>query len=68
MIVLFVVTDTMEETNVLNDIGTSRNPVLNWEVPTLGIGGHALPPFPTLAIDLGESDELVEEPADKTRT
>ncbi|MCJ8749208.1 hypothetical protein PDJAM_G00173750 [Pangasius djambal] len=61
-------TDVMQETNDLNDIVTSRDPELNWDVPTLGISGHALPPFPTLGIDLGESDELVEEPADKTQS
>lgn len=57
----------MQETNDLNDIVTSRDPVVNWDVPTLGISGRALRPFPTLGVELGESDELVEEPADKTR-
>lgn len=40
--------------------------MLNWDVATLGISGRARPPFPTLGIDLGESHELVEEPADQT--
>lgn len=58
----------MEETNDLNDFVTPRDPVLNRDVPTLGVSGRALPPFPNQVTEPGESHELVDEPADKTRT
>lgn len=62
--ILFVHPDVLEETNDLNAIVTPRYPVLQWKVPKLGSTGNARPPFPTLGLELGESDDLVEEPAD----
>lgn len=51
-----------------NEIVTSRDSAHDWDVLTLGISGNSLTPFPTLGVELGESDELVEESADKTHT
>ncbi|GAA6091912.1 ABC transporter F family member 4 isoform X1 [Tachysurus ichikawai] len=57
--------DIMHETN---EIVTSMDSEQDWNVPTLGINGNPLTPSPTVGVELGENDELMDIPADKTQS
>ncbi|KAL7855744.1 hypothetical protein AOLI_G00193480 [Acnodon oligacanthus] len=63
--------DVTQEINYMNDIVTSKDPLLgpvetHQEAPTPG--NIALPPLPTQTQELGDIDVLVEKPADNTQS
>lgn len=62
--------DVTQETNDMNAIVTSRDPLLGpveANQAASASDNRALPPFPSEGAMLGDTDELVEEPAESTR-